>query len=100
MRLHVEADNGCPVCNSTITLTEVEPQPNRDGWEIRGFSCQFCGPVKSLVVLSPAEEEPALVRMMMLFCTGRVSSHIEAYSKTAPKLSSAVLNSRYIVFQR
>jgi len=70
MRLHdiplgLVADDGCPVCNSRITLTEVEPHPSRDGLEIHGFSCHFCGPVKSLVVLSPAEEEPALLRMMM-----------------------------------
>jgi C4-type Zn-finger protein len=70
MRLHdipfgLVVDDGCPVCNSRITLTEVEPHPHRDELEIHEFSCQFCGPVKSLVVPSPAEEEPALLRMMM-----------------------------------
>jgi hypothetical protein len=48
-----------------ITLTEVEPHPSRVGLEIHGFSCQFCGPVKSLVVLSSSEEEPAQLTMMM-----------------------------------
>ena len=70
MRLHdiplgLVVDDGCPICKSRITLTEVEPHPSHEGLEIHGFSCQFCGPVKSLVVLSPAEEEPALLRMMM-----------------------------------
>ena len=70
MRLHENpitliADDGCPVCNSRIKLTEVEPHPSRDGLEIHGFSCEFCGPVKSLVVLSPSEEEPTLLLMMM-----------------------------------
>jgi hypothetical protein len=46
----LDATDACPVCGALITLVEVEPHPSRDGLEIQGFSCEFCGPVKSQVV--------------------------------------------------
>jgi hypothetical protein len=61
----LETRDACPICNARIRLAEVEPHPCRDGFEIHGYSCQFCGPVKSLVVMSSVEEEPTLLRMMM-----------------------------------
>ena len=33
------ADEGCPLCNSRIKLTEVEPHLSHDGLEVHGFSC-------------------------------------------------------------
>jgi hypothetical protein len=40
----------CPVCGAEITLAEIEPHPLHAKFEIHGYLCDLCGPVKSLVV--------------------------------------------------
>jgi DNA-directed RNA polymerase subunit RPC12/RpoP len=54
----------CPICGANISLTEVEPHPDRDDWELNGYSCENCGPVKSLVVQRPVDDVPPLLRLM------------------------------------
>src|ERR1700678_2447911 len=49
--------NPCPVCGAETALTEVERHPLHVNFDIHGYLCDRCGPVKSLVVLrswSPA----------------------------------------------
>ena len=43
----------CPVCGAETVVAEIEPHPLRANFEIHGFLCDRCGPVKSLVVLRP-----------------------------------------------
>jgi hypothetical protein len=54
----------CPICGASIRLTEVEPHPNRDDWELNGYSCENCGPVKSVAVQRSVEDPPPLLRLM------------------------------------
>jgi ribosomal protein S27AE len=58
--LVVRPTNPCPVCGAETTLAEIEPHPLRVDFEIRGYYCDRCGPVKSLVVL----RSPPLQSMM------------------------------------
>lgn len=64
MSLGPDTNDICPICGGTLRLTEIERHPNRNELEIHGYSCEFCGPVKSLVVIHRIEEEPPLLRMM------------------------------------
>lgn len=43
--------NPCPVCGAETTLAEIEPHPVHADFEIHGYLCAGCGPIKSLVVL-------------------------------------------------
>jgi hypothetical protein len=43
--------NPCPVCGDETALTEIEPHPLHAKFEIHGYLCDTCGPVRSLVVL-------------------------------------------------
>jgi hypothetical protein len=43
--------NPCPVCSGEITLAEIEPHPLHVNFEIHGYLCDRCGPIKSLVML-------------------------------------------------
>ena len=43
--------NPCPVCGAETVLAEVEPHPLHVKFEIHGYVCDRCGPIKSLVVL-------------------------------------------------
>src|SRR4029077_18399941 len=45
------AGNPCPVCGAETALSEIEPHPLHAKFEIHGFLCDTCGPIKSLVVL-------------------------------------------------
>jgi hypothetical protein len=49
--LELEARNPCPVCGAETALAEIEPHPLHVDFEIHGYICQQCGPIKSLVVL-------------------------------------------------
>jgi hypothetical protein len=52
MRLQsVKPRDPCPVCGENIALAEIEPHPLHVNFEIHGYLCSRCGPVKSLVVL-------------------------------------------------
>jgi hypothetical protein len=57
MRSHIaslllkSAGNPCPVCGAETALTEIEPHPLHAKFEIHGYFCDTCGPIKSLVVL-------------------------------------------------
>jgi hypothetical protein len=48
--LKVKPRNPCPVCGAETTLAEIEPHPLHVNLEILGYSCDRCGPIKSLVV--------------------------------------------------
>jgi hypothetical protein len=52
--------NPCPVCGAETALAEIEPHPLHVNFEIHGYLCDLCGPVKSLVVL----RSPPLQLMM------------------------------------
>jgi hypothetical protein len=41
----------CPVCGAETALVEIEPHPLHVNYEIHGYLCDRCGPIKSLVVL-------------------------------------------------
>ena len=43
--------NPCPVCGEETVLAEVEPHPLHVKFEIHGYVCDRCGPIKSLVVI-------------------------------------------------
>ena len=43
--------NPCPVCGAETALAEVEPHPLHVNFEIHGYACDRCGPIKSLVVI-------------------------------------------------
>ena len=45
------AGNPCPVCGAETALTEIEAHPLHAKFEIHGYLCDTCGPIKSLVVL-------------------------------------------------
>jgi hypothetical protein len=50
----------CPVCGDETALAEIEPHPLYAEFEIHGYSCHRCGPIKSVVVL----RSPPLHSMM------------------------------------
>lgn len=54
--IRLQAKDACPVCGADIRLTEVEPHPFRNDWVVYGYSCEKCGPIKSLVVQRPVYE--------------------------------------------
>jgi hypothetical protein len=41
--------NPCPVCGAETALAEIEPHPLHVNFEIHGYLCDLCGPIKSLV---------------------------------------------------
>ena len=41
----------CPVCGAETALAEIEPHPLYVDFELHGYLCDRCGPIKSLVVL-------------------------------------------------
>jgi len=52
--------NPCPVCGAETALMEIELHPLNVKFEIHGYLCEECGPVKSLVML----RAPPLQSMM------------------------------------
>jgi hypothetical protein len=58
--LMLEPTNPCPVCGAETALVEIEPHPLHVDFEIHGYLCDRCGPIKSLVVL----RSPPLQSMM------------------------------------
>ena len=48
--LELKPRNPCPVCGVETALAEVEPHPLHVDFEIHGYHCEQCGPIKSLVV--------------------------------------------------
>jgi hypothetical protein len=49
--LDLKPRNPCPVCGVETALAEIEPHPLHVNFEIHGYFCERCGPIKSLVVL-------------------------------------------------
>jgi hypothetical protein len=49
--LELKPRNPCPVCGVETALAEIEPHPLHVNFEIHGYLCEQCGPIKSLVVL-------------------------------------------------
>ena len=49
--LMLKPTNPCPVCGAETALVEIEPHPLHGNFEIHGYVCDRCGPIKSLVVL-------------------------------------------------
>jgi hypothetical protein len=49
--LMLRPSDPCPMCGAETTLSEIEPHPLNLNFEIHGYFCDRCGPVKSLVVL-------------------------------------------------
>src|SRR5258708_3198153 len=60
MRFQAASLNPCPVCGAETSLAEIEPHPLHVDFEIHGYLCDWCGPIKSLVVL----RSPPLRAMM------------------------------------
>ena len=58
--LMLKPRNPCPVCGAESALAEIEPHPLHANFEIHGYLCDRCGPIKSLVVL----RSPPLQSMM------------------------------------
>ena len=50
--------NPCPVCGAETTLAESEPHPLHAKFEIHGYLCDRCGPIKSVVVLRGPPLQP------------------------------------------
>jgi hypothetical protein len=47
----LKPQNPCSVCGAKTALAVIEPHPLHINFEIHGYLCDRCGPVKSLVVL-------------------------------------------------
>jgi hypothetical protein len=45
-----KSQNPCPVCGGETKLAAVEPHPLHYMFEIHGYLCEQCGPIKSRVV--------------------------------------------------
>jgi ribosomal protein S27AE len=45
--------NPCPICGAETALAEIVPHPLQPKFEIHGYCCNRCGPIKSVVVLAP-----------------------------------------------
>ncbi|MET0278373.1 MAG: hypothetical protein ABW198_08580 [Pseudorhodoplanes sp.] len=43
--------NPCPVCGIETSLLEIAPHPLHVKFDVHGYLCEQCGPVKSMVVL-------------------------------------------------
>ena len=76
MPFQVASLNPCPVCGAETALAEIEPHPLHVNFEIHGYLCDRCGPIKSLVVLrSPTRQiddvSPTL-RLSMPMIGGRM----------------------------
>ena len=56
----LEPLNPCPVCGAETTLAEIEPHPLHANFEIHGYLCDRCGPIKSLVVLRGPPLQPVM----------------------------------------
>jgi hypothetical protein len=54
--LMLKPKNPCPVCGAETRLAEIEPHPLHLDFEIHGYLCDRCGPIKSLVVLRSDSE--------------------------------------------
>jgi hypothetical protein len=54
--------NPCPVCGVETYLAEIEPHPAHVNFEIHGYLCKKCGPVKSLVVLRSPPLQTVIVK--------------------------------------
>jgi hypothetical protein len=52
--------NPCPICGAETTLAEIEPHPLHAKFEIHGYLCGRCGPIKSVVVLRGPSLQPAI----------------------------------------
>ena len=52
--------NPCPVCSAETALAEIEPHPLHVNFEIHGYLCDRCGPIKSLVVLRSPPLQPTM----------------------------------------
>jgi ribosomal protein S27AE len=52
--------NPCPVCGAETTLAEIEPHPLHANFEIHGYLCGRCGPIKSMVVLRGPPLQPVM----------------------------------------
>jgi hypothetical protein len=57
-----EERNPCPICGAETTLAECVPHPLESHFEIHGYFCRRCGPVKSLVVRAYPEARAAARR--------------------------------------
>jgi hypothetical protein len=53
--------NPCPVCGAETALAVIEPHPLHVNFEVHGYLCDRCGPVKSLVVRAPGSRFAARV---------------------------------------
>src|ERR1700730_9120865 len=49
--LELKPRNPCPVCGVETALAEIDRYPLHVNFEIHGYLCEQCGPIKSLVVL-------------------------------------------------
>ena len=56
----LEPTNACPICGAETTLAEIELHPLHAKFEIHGYLCDRCGPIKSLVVLSGPPLQPVM----------------------------------------
>ena len=52
--------NPCPICGAETTLAEIEPHPLHANFEIHGYLCDRCGPIKSLAVLRSPPLQPMM----------------------------------------
>jgi hypothetical protein len=63
--------NPCPVCGAETALAEVEPHPLHGNFEIHGYACDRCGPIKSLVVVRSLPIQSMTVSPKRLPLVGR-----------------------------
>ena len=56
----LKAHDPCPICGGKTALAEIEPHPLHVNYEIHGYLCERCGPVKSLVVVRSPPLQPMM----------------------------------------
>jgi hypothetical protein len=52
----------CPRCQKPIALVTIEPHPSRDDLALHNFNCANCGPIKTKIISTRCEPEPAHAR--------------------------------------
>jgi hypothetical protein len=82
--LMLKPRNPCPVCGAETALAEIEPHPLHANFEIHGYLCDWCGPIKSLVVLRSPPLAP----------TTRPKRPGVGYSESGQRAETALLGGR------
>src|ERR1700745_4532859 len=77
--------NPCPVCDAETVLAEIEPHPLHVNFEIQGYLCDRCGPIKWHYRYTVGNATETSVRSRFSKGAGQ-EAVIQAIATTAPDL--------------